>query len=101
MKPIALTQEQLGTVMGLARLIPRGLRDEYLQGVAERLRGKKFDDRDVVAASNEAMRRIISAHSQGRRVSQMRPRAEPGKYSLARDPRGLPATASHVLFTSK
>jgi hypothetical protein len=59
MAPIALTDAQLDQVMTQAHQVPRGLRDMYLQAVAERLRGKPFDDADVWHAAVAAMREIL------------------------------------------
>ena len=59
MAPIALTDAQLDQVMTQAHQVPRALRDMYLQVVAERLRGKPFDDADVGRAAVAAMREII------------------------------------------
>ena len=58
MAPIALTDAQLDQVMTQAHQVPP-LRDMYLQAVAERLRGKPFDDADVWRAAVAAMREII------------------------------------------
>src|SRR5262249_31141210 len=59
MAPIALTDAQLDQVMTQAHQVPRTLRDMYLQAVAERLRGKPFDDADVWRAAVAAMRASI------------------------------------------
>ena len=59
MAPIALTDAQLDQVMTQAHQVPRALRDMYLQAVAERLRGKPFDDADVWRAAVAAMREIV------------------------------------------
>src|SRR5215510_5952874 len=59
MAPIALTDAQLDQVMTQAHQVPRALRDMYLQAVAERLRGKPFDDADVWRAAVAAMREIL------------------------------------------
>ena len=60
MAPIALTDAQLDQVMTQAHQVPRTLRDMYLQAVAERLRGKPFDDTDVWRAVVAAMREIVA-----------------------------------------
>ena len=44
MAPITLTTARLDQVMMRGAHVPRGPRDAYLQAVAERLRGKAFDD---------------------------------------------------------
>jgi hypothetical protein len=59
MAPIALTDAQLDQVTTPAYQVPRALRDMYLQAVAERLRGKPFDDADVWRAAVAAMREIL------------------------------------------
>ena len=59
MAPIALTDAQLDQVMTQAHQVPRALRDMYLQAVAQRLRGKPFDDADVWRAAVAAMREIL------------------------------------------
>ena len=59
MAPIALTDAQLDQVVTQARQVPRALRDMYLQAVAERLRGKLFDDGDVWRAAVAAQREIL------------------------------------------
>ena len=66
MAPIALTDAQLDQVMTQAHQVPRALRDMYLQAVAERLRGKPFDDADVWRAAVAAMREIIMKGARGR-----------------------------------
>src|SRR5262249_83622 len=51
MAPIALTDAQLDQAMTHAHQVPGALRDMYLEGGAERLRGKPFDDADVWRAA--------------------------------------------------
>ena len=60
MAPIALTDPQLDQVTTRAHQVPRALRDVYLQAVADRLRGKPFDDADVGRAAVAAMREILT-----------------------------------------
>ena len=66
MAPIAMTDAQLDQVMTQAHQVPRTLRARYLQAVAERLRGKPFDDADVWRAAVAAMREIIMKGARGR-----------------------------------
>ena len=47
---LALTDAQLDQVMRTAAAIPQDRRDEYLQRVADLLRGRDFGDGDVFRA---------------------------------------------------
>jgi hypothetical protein len=57
--PIALSDSQLAQIMTTGRQIPRRLRPNYLRAIAERLRGRDFDDGDVYRACVEAQRAIL------------------------------------------
>jgi hypothetical protein len=57
--PIALSDSQIAQIMTIGRQIPRSLRSDYLRAIAERLRGRDFDDGDVYRACVEAQRAIL------------------------------------------
>src|SRR5262249_5453714 len=54
MTPLRLTDEQLNQVMRTAAPIPPELRDDYLQHVADQLRGPDFGDGEVYRACRAA-----------------------------------------------
>jgi hypothetical protein len=54
MAPLALTQAQMDTVLQLARPIPVGLRQRYLELVASALAGREIGDGEVFRAARAA-----------------------------------------------
>src|SRR5262249_14920978 len=59
MTPLRLTDEQLNEVMRTATPIPSELRDEYLQRVADQLRGPEFGDGEVYRACRVAAKAVM------------------------------------------
>ena len=59
MTPLRLTDEQLNQVMRTAAPIPLYLRDEYLQRVANQLRGLEFGDGEVYRACRSAAKGVM------------------------------------------
>jgi hypothetical protein len=59
MAVIGFTDTQIEQIKMTAAPIPRRLRGQYLQRIAERLRGRDFDDGDVYRACVEAQRAIL------------------------------------------
>src|SRR5262245_46576310 len=59
MTPLRLTDEQLNQVMRTAAPIPLHLRDEYLQRVADQLRGPEFGDGEVYRACRAAAKAVM------------------------------------------
>src|SRR5262245_50023582 len=59
MTPLRLTDEQLNQVMRTAAPIPLDLRDEYLQRVADQLRGFEFGDGEVYRACRAAAKAVM------------------------------------------
>src|SRR5262245_11701986 len=59
MTPLRLTDEQLNQVMRTAVPIPLDLRDEYLQRVADQLRGSDFGDGEVYRACRAAAKAVM------------------------------------------
>jgi hypothetical protein len=57
--PIALTDNQLTEVITVGRQIPPALRGQYLQKIADLLRGRDFGDGDVYRACIAAQREIL------------------------------------------
>ena len=59
MTPLRLTDEQLDQVMQTAAPIPLHLRDDYLQCVADQLRGHEFGDGEVYRACRAAAKAVM------------------------------------------
>ena len=59
MTPLRLTDEQLEQVMRNAAPIPPYLRDDYLQRVANQLRGSEFGDGEVYRACKAAAKAVM------------------------------------------
>src|SRR5262249_51737136 len=59
MTPLRLTDEQLAQVMRTAAPIPPDLRHDYLQRVAEQLRGPEFGDGEVYRACRAAAKAVM------------------------------------------
>src|SRR5262249_8811185 len=59
MTPLRLTDEQLNQVMRTAAPIPLDRRDEYLQRVADQLRGSEFGDGEVYRACRAAAKAVM------------------------------------------
>ena len=59
MTPLRLTDEQLDQVMRTAAPIPLELRDDYLQRVADQLRGPEFGDGEVYRACGAAAKAVM------------------------------------------
>src|SRR5262245_43190858 len=59
MTPLRLTDEQLEQVMRTAAPIPPELRDEYLQLVADQLRGPEFGDGEVYRVCRAAAKAVM------------------------------------------
>src|SRR5262245_38710905 len=59
MTPLRLTDEQLAQVMRTAAPIPLDLRDDYLQRVADQLRGHEFGDGEVYRACRAAAKAVM------------------------------------------
>src|SRR5262245_58145639 len=59
MTPLRLTDEQLNQVMRTAVPIPLDSRDEYLQRVADQLRGPEFGDGEVYRACRAAAKAVM------------------------------------------
>src|SRR5262245_150437 len=59
MTPLRLTDEQLNQVMRTAAPIPLHLRDEYLQRVADQLRGLEFGDGEIYRVCRTAAKAVM------------------------------------------
>src|SRR5262245_4344521 len=59
MTPLRLTDEQLEQVMRTAAPIPLELRDEYLQRIADQLRGLEFGDGEVYRVCRAAAKAVM------------------------------------------
>src|SRR5262245_8605537 len=59
MTPLRLTDEQLNQVMRTAAPIPPHLRGDFLQRVAEQLRGSEFGDGEVYRACRMAAKAVM------------------------------------------
>src|SRR5262245_66603347 len=90
MTPLRLTDEQLNQVMRTAAPIPLDLRNEYLQRVADQLRGPEFGDGEVYRACREAAKAVM--WNMQRAINEaVAPRdREPNKLLTAPTKRGCP-----------
>ena len=61
MSPIALTDEQLASVMRAAQPLPVHARDSFLQEVAERLQGRELGGGSVARAIREVLPKFFDA----------------------------------------
>jgi hypothetical protein len=69
MTPLRLTDEQLNQVMATAAPIPPDLRGEFLQRVADQLRGSEFGDGEVYRACRAAAKAV--SWSMQRAINEM------------------------------
>jgi hypothetical protein len=54
-----LTDEELSRVQDLYRLLPPSMRDEFLQDLARRIRGRKLGHADLRREAAMAMRAVL------------------------------------------
>src|SRR5262245_28403652 len=91
MTPLRLTDEQLNQVMQTAAPIPPYLRDQYLQRVADQLRGSEFGDCEVYracrAAAKAVMWNVVRVIDEPLALQRDRP---PSKLQTAPTKRGRP-----------
>src|SRR5262245_3423441 len=91
MMPLRLTDEQINQVMTTAAPIPLHLRDEYLQRVADQLRGFKFGDGEVYRACRAAAKAVMWNVQRAIDEPLSMPRdREPNKLLTAPTKRGRP-----------
>src|SRR5262249_51471655 len=90
MIPLRLTDEQLAQVMRTAAPIPPDLRGEFLQRVADQLRGSEFGDGEVYRACRAAAK--VVTWSRQRAINEMfEPRVrEPNKLLTEPTAKGHP-----------
>jgi len=90
MTSLRLTDEQLNQLMRTAAPIPLDRRDEYLQRVADQLRGSEFGDGEVYRACRAAAKAVM--WSMQRAINEaVAPRdREPNKLLTAPTKRGRP-----------